>query len=102
MPNEGYSNARVPKYARRPRIRPEHRRKSLNNSKKTTRTVQDIVLGKTHIQQDYTHKVPPILYDNLQRGSIKHYGPPASVTRLQLLSKQTNSGICTALIAETH
>jgi hypothetical protein len=42
------------------------------------------------VYQDYIHKVPIILHDNLQRESHKPYGPPTSVTWLQLLHKQTN------------
>ena len=34
--------------------------------------------------------------------SHKTYGPPNSVTWLQLLRKRTNTGTSTALIAETH
>jgi hypothetical protein len=34
--------------------------------------------------------------------SHKPYGPPTSVTWLQLLRKQTNTGTSTALTAETH
>jgi len=48
------------------------------------------------------HKVPVILHDNLQRESHKPYGPPTSVTLLQPLCKQTNTGTSTALTAETH
>jgi hypothetical protein len=32
------------------------------------------------LQQDYIHKVPVILHDNLQRESHKTYGTPTSVT----------------------
>jgi len=46
--------------------------------------------------------VPAILHDNLQRESHKTYEPPTSVTRLQLLRKQTNTGTSTALTAKTH
>jgi hypothetical protein len=42
------------------------------------------------------------LHDNLQRESRKPYGSPTSVTWFQLLRKQTNTGTCTALTAETH
>jgi hypothetical protein len=54
------------------------------------------------LYQDYIHKVPVVLHDNLQREYHQHYGPPTSVTWLHLLRKQTNTGTSTALTAETH
>jgi hypothetical protein len=51
--------------------------------------------------QDYIHKVPVIMHDNLQGQSHKTYSPPTSVTWLVLLRKQSNTGNSTALIAET-
>jgi len=44
---------------------------------------------------------PLSLHDNLQRESHISYLPLTSVTWLQLLRKQTNTGTCVALIAET-
>jgi len=41
------------------------------------------------------------VHDNLQRQSHKAYGSPASVTRLQLLCKKTNTGSSTAPTANT-
>ena len=55
-----------------------------------------------YIWQDYVHKVPVILYDNLQRESHTPHAPPTTVTWLQLLRKQTNTGTTTALTAETR
>jgi len=55
-----------------------------------------------YVQQDYIQVVPAILHENLQREAHKSYGPPASVTWLQLLRKQTNTDTSTALNAETH
>jgi hypothetical protein len=52
--------------------------------------------------QGYIHQVSVILHDNLQRVFHKLYVPPTSVTWLQLLSRQKNSGTSTALAAETH
>jgi hypothetical protein len=49
-----------------------------------------------YIYHYYIHKVPVILHDNLQRESHKPYGPPSSVTWLQLLRKQMNTGTSTA------
>ena len=54
------------------------------------------------LQQDYIHKVLVILQDNVQRESHKPYAPPTSVTCLQPLRKQTNTGTSTALTAETR
>jgi hypothetical protein len=54
------------------------------------------------LEQDYIHKVPVILHDNLQRHSHKPDGPPPTVTYLQLLRKLTNSNAFPALNAETH
>jgi hypothetical protein len=51
------------------------------------------------LYQDYMYKVPVILHDDLQRES---YGPPTSVTWLQLLRKRMNTGTSTALTAETE
>jgi hypothetical protein len=48
------------------------------------------------------HKVHVILPHNLQSESHKLYDAPISVTWLQLLRKQTNTGISTAQTAETH
>jgi hypothetical protein len=56
----------------------------------------------TPLEQDYVHKVPVILIDNLQRDSHKPYSPPTSVTWLQLLRKQSNNDTSTALTAETR
>ena len=56
---------------------------------------------RCYIGQDYIHKVPVILYNNLQCESHKPYVPPTIVTWLQLLRKQTNTGTTTALNAET-
>ena len=54
------------------------------------------------LYQDYFHKVPIVFRDNLLHESHKPYGPSTSVTRLQLLRKQTNTGTSTTLTAETH
>jgi hypothetical protein len=54
------------------------------------------------VQQNYIYKFPVSLQYDLQRESHKSYSPPTSVTWLQLLRKQTNTGISTALAAETH
>jgi hypothetical protein len=51
--------------------------------------------------KDYVHKFPVSLHDNLQRESHKLYGPPTTITWLQLPRKQTNTGTSTALTAET-
>ena len=40
--------------------------------------------------QDYIHRVPLILRDNLQRESHKTYDPPTSLMRVHLLRKQTH------------
>jgi hypothetical protein len=62
-----------------------------NNATVWILTMQYICIH-TCVWQDYIHNVPIILHDNLQRGSHKPYGPPTSVTWLQLLRKQNNSG----------
>jgi hypothetical protein len=54
------------------------------------------------LYQDYIHKVSVILHDSLQRESDKPYGPPTSVTWLQLLRKQANTGTSAAVTTETH
>jgi len=41
------------------------------------------------------------LSEDLQRLSRKPRGPPTSVTWLQILSKQANTGTFTAVIADT-
>jgi hypothetical protein len=51
----------------------------------------------------YIHEVPVIWNDDdLQRGSHKPYGPPTSVMWQLLLRKQKNTGISTALTADTR
>ena len=55
-----------------------------------------------HVAAVIPHKVRVILNDKLQRESHNPYGPPTSVTWLQLPRKQTNTGISTALTAETR
>jgi hypothetical protein len=44
------------------------------------------------IQQYYIHIFTSIFHDNLQYECHKHYVPPSSVSWLQLLRKQTNTG----------
>ena len=61
----------------------------------------------TDLQQDYIPKGHLILYDNLQRESHKPQSPPTSVTWLQLLRKQTNTGTphrsdCTYTLIYAH
>lgn len=46
-------------------------------------------------------KSPSFCMKTFKRESHKTYGPPASVTLLQLLCKHTNTGISTVLIANT-
>jgi hypothetical protein len=54
-------------------------------------------------EQDYIHKVPVTLHDNLQRQSHKPDAPPPTVTWMQLPRKHTNTGgTFTALNTETH
>ena len=60
------------------------------------------IIHKMVLYQDYTHEINVILHDKLQRESHKAYGIPASVTFLQLLRKQANTGTYTALMAETR
>ena len=52
------------------------------------------------LQQDYIHKVPVILRDNLQSDSHKRCGPPTSVTCLQLLCQLLSTGTSTNTTAE--
>ena len=52
------------------------------------------------VWQIYIHKVPVILHNFLQHKSHKPYGSPTSVTWLQLMRKQNNTGSFTAVIAE--
>jgi hypothetical protein len=54
--------------------------------------------SQTVVWQDYIHKVPVSLHYNLQHESHKPYCPPTSVTWLQLLCKQTNTGHLNTLI----
>jgi hypothetical protein len=42
------------------------------------------------------------LHDRFQRESHTPYGPPTSVTRLQLLRQQTNTRTSPSLTTETH
>ena len=44
----------------------------------------------------YVHRLPFILYDDLQWESLKSYGPQTSITWLQLLRKQTKTDSYTA------
>ena len=53
------------------------------------------------VQQDYIYKIPISLHANLQREPHNPYFPPTSVTWLQLLRKQSNTGTSTTLVAET-
>ena len=53
------------------------------------------------VWQDYIHKVPVIMRDNLQGQSQKTYSPPTPVTWLLLLRKQSNTGNSTILTVET-
>ena len=54
------------------------------------------------VWRDYIRPNRVSLRFNLQRESRKLYVPPTSVTWLQLLSRQANTGTSTALIAEIH
>ena len=56
------------------------------------------------VRNQYSRNIstfPVILHDSVQCESLKPHGPPASVTWLQLLRKQTNTGTSTALTVET-
>ena len=55
---------------------------------------------KYYLWQDYINKAPVILHGNLQWESHAPYGPPTSVTWLQLKLKQTNTGVSNSLAAE--
>jgi hypothetical protein len=51
------------------------------------------------VRQDCIHQVPIILHENLQHGSHKL---PTSVTWLQILRKQTNTGMSAYVAAGTY
>jgi len=55
-----------------------------------------------NVEEDYIHKITVILCGSLQCEYHRTYGPPTSVTWLQLLRKQKNAGTSTAPTAETH
>jgi hypothetical protein len=65
-----------------------------------TLPIRRFIRGFT-LKQDYIHKVPVILHNNLQRESHKPYDPPTSVTWLQLLRKQTMAEIRTLIYAHS-
>ena len=54
------------------------------------------------VWQGYMYKIRVTLHDNLHRESHKIYGPPTSVTWLQLLCTPANTSASTALTAEKH
>jgi hypothetical protein len=54
-----------------------------------------------HIELSYIYQVSVILNEKLQCESHKNYGRPASVKWLQIVRKQTNTGISTALTTGT-
>jgi len=54
------------------------------------------------VWRDYIQKVPVILHNKFHRECHNTYGPPTSVTWLQLLCKQTNIGTSNSLTTETH
>ena len=39
-----------------------------------------LLQGHQLVHQDYIHKMPLVLHDNLQHESHKPYGPPTTVT----------------------
>ena len=53
------------------------------------------------LYQDYIHKVPVILHDDRQRESHKPYGPPTSVTWLELQRMKKSTGIFVAMTRNT-
>ena len=54
-----------------------------------------------HTVPSYSQVTLTFLHENLQYKSHKLYTPPTSVTWLQLLCKQANTGTSTVLIADT-